>query len=103
MLALLGVLIPRAVMPVYQKEWDGQEADVAYYATQRAKSIGGPAQKFARQRIQVVAIEPDPTGCAWGYRVPVSGIVTVRFYTFFGIPQATWVISCSSEQRVWGP
>jgi hypothetical protein len=91
------------LIPESHEVWTDSEAVAAYYARQRIRSAGGPFQRLLNLKVSAREVQPDPTGCDWGYGRPVSGIVTIQTYTLFGIPAETWVIDCDSESvtRAW--
>ncbi len=100
---ILAALVPPLLIPESHEVWTDSEAMAAYYARQRIRSTDGPLQRLLNLKVSVREVQPDPTGCDWGYGKPVSGIVTVQTYTLFGIPAETWIIDCDSESvtRAW--
>jgi hypothetical protein len=94
---VLGVVVPRVLIPEERGDWQGEQAMAAIYAHNRMAGIGGPMQRLPRIQMTVVDVKPDPTGCDWGYRYPASGIVTIQAYTIFGLPWDKWVMGCNFE------
>ncbi len=104
LLLVLGVVLPRFVIPERQAEWSGREAKAAELAWSQVKYFRGPLQQVTTTQISVVSVDPDPD-CNWGLE-QASGIVTVQTYTIFGIPAERWVVTCSSAYQVsngWWP
>lgn len=95
---ILCALVPPLLIPDAQEDWTESEALAAYYARQQIRSAGGPLQRLLNLKVSAKDVQPDPSGCDWGYGRPVSGIVTVQTYTLFGIPAETWVVDCRSER-----
>lgn len=94
----LGALVPPLFIPEAQDGWTESEAVAGYYARERIRSAGGPLQRLLNLKVSARDVQPDPSGCDWGYGTAVLGIVTVQTYTLFGIPAETWVVDCRSER-----
>ncbi|CAN5350778.1 hypothetical protein BH23CHL1_BH23CHL1_25330 [soil metagenome] len=104
LLVILGVVLPRFVIPERQAEWSGPEAKAAQLAWNEVKYSRGIPHRLATTQISVVSVDPDPD-CKWGLE-QASGIVTVQTYTIFGIPAERWIVTCSSAYQVsngWWP
>lgn len=100
---LLGVIIPKVMIPDIQVDAEGESEYAPKYALVRVGNAGGFIQNILRMKLSVVDVHDDPGGCDWGYREPVTGSATVRVYTLWGIPLETWEVSCDSENLVSSP
>ena len=100
MLALVvAIAIPTFLIPDQRGDWTGSDAAAAKYARSQVLGAGGAAERLVAIQTSVVEIEPDPSGCDWGYGEPVASIVTVRTHTIFGLPAGTWIVDCTGPQR----
>lgn len=99
---LLGIIVPKIVIPDVQADTDATGHAMARYARVRVSNIDA-LQRLVRTKLSVVEIRPDPGGCDWGYREPITGTAVVRGYTLWGIPLETWEVTCDSEKLVSAP
>ena len=106
LLVILGVVLPRFVIPERQAEWSGPESKAAQLAWNEIKYFRGMPQKLTTTQISVINVDPDPADCDWGRLESAFGIVTVQTYTIFGIPAERWIVTCNSAYQVsngWWP
>ena len=103
---LLGIIVPKLIIPDVQVETDASSEHMPKYALVRAGQAAGAIQHLLRVETSVVEIRPDPAGadgCDWGYREPITGTAILRTYTLWGIPLETIEITCNSEQVDFDP
>ncbi len=100
---LLGIIVPKVVIPDVQVETDATGDAMTTYALVRTSNAAGAIQHLLRMKLSVIEIHPDPGGCDWGYPEPITGTAIVRAYTLWGFPLETWEITCNSERLLSAP
>ena len=94
---MVGIIVPKIMIPDVQAGTDPSSEQASRYALVRIGNAGGFIQHLLRMKLSVVDVRNDPSQCDWGYREPVTGIVTVQAYTLWAIPLETWEVTCEAE------
>lgn len=97
---LLGIIVPKIVIPDVQAETDASSKHMPTYALVQMNNTAGLIQHGLWVKVSVVEIHPNPDGCDWGYREPVTGTAIVRAYTLWGILVETWEVTCNAGHRI---
>lgn len=96
LLLCLGCTLPRLFISDGTEQWSGPESEAARQAHTEVRFMRSPLQQVVTTRVRVIDVQPDPSGCVWGAPTPVTGIVTVRVYTLFGVPLEQWMVTCGA-------
>lgn len=96
---IVAVAVPLMFISETPDDLTGQEAAAARFALGQVESAGGPSERVIRLRSKVVHIEPDPSGCEWGYPGRIAAIVTVNTYTLLGVPLGEWTVDCHGPHK----
>lgn len=102
-LLVLGIAIPKVVIPDVQGNVELESPESLRYIEGRMGTIGNTGQRAMRMQMSITANRPDPDECDWGYGVPITETLTIQTYTLWGVPLETWELSCSSSRLVGGP
>lgn len=97
----IAIAIPYVFVSTTPPDLAGSDAAAARYALVQVENTGGVAQRAARLRSSVVWVEPDPSGCEWGYPGAIAAIVTVKSFSLFGVPIETWTVDCHGPHKTW--
>src|SRR5688500_5120427 len=98
------MLVPKLVIADVQADSHDPSAPyAAKYALFRVARARGLAHHVVGHKMSVVEIGPEPGGCDWCYRAPITGSVTIQVYTLWGLPLEKWMVTCNVEWAVSSP